>query len=216
MTDDINEKVISGMQRRLDACNKYLTELSKGFRSPEKYNTLLDAAMQQIELCCIDMRNLSEKTRPNLSSVYFERGTYSHEEMYGEVSLMDNGWLDIKLNALLPHCKIVGGTQYIYDSINRLLNGFKNNGGDIPYFEKAYMAIVEHCPCDTSGTFDNDNKGFKGVVNALKGRLFNDDNQFELALGLFTILDDEPCCHIYVMPFQDAGDFHYQMFSELL
>lgn len=78
------------------------------------------------------------------------------------------------------------------------------------------MAIVEHCPVDCSGTFDNDNKGFRGAVNALKGRLFRDDNQFELALGLFTVIDEDTCCHIYVTPFDEAGDFHYQLTANML
>ena len=80
-----------------------------------------------------------------------------------------------------------GGTQYVFDTVTRLLNNYRKSGGVIPCYDKAYMAIVEHCPMDRSGTFDNDNKGFRGAVNALKGRLFRDDNQFELALGLFTV-----------------------------
>lgn len=50
------------MQHHLDAANKYLPELAKGFRSAEKQNTLLDAAMHQVELCCIDMRRRYNQT----------------------------------------------------------------------------------------------------------------------------------------------------------
>lgn len=213
---NITENAIEGMKHHLDACNKYLTELTKGFRSPEKCNTLLDAAMQQVELCCIDMRRLCEKARPTPPLIKFDLNRFHHKEIYGAVTLMDNGWLDIRMNALLPHCKIVGGTQYVVDTITRLLDRFKESGGEIPRFDKTFLAIVEHCSEDTSNAFDNDNKGFKGVINALKGRLFEDDNQFELSLGLFTVLDNEDCCHIYVMPYEDAGDFFYQMSSEML
>lgn len=83
-------------------------------------------------------------------------------------------------------------------------------------FEKAFLAIVEHSPLDAAGAYDNDNKGFRAVVNALKGRLFPDDNQFEMSLGLFTVQEEDSCCHIYVMPFESAGDFLYQMADELL
>ena len=75
---------------------------------------------------------------------------------------------------------------------------------------------MEHRPDAGCGAFDHDNKGFKAVVNALKGRLFYDDNQFELSLGLFTVQDEESCCHIYVLPFEEAGDFLYRMAAELL
>ncbi len=216
MDREIHDKHITTMQHHLDAADKYLGELAKGYRSTEKCNTLLDAAMQQIELCCIDMRNLCERIRPKWPKYKFGYACYNQKEIYGEVTLMDNGWLDIRLNALLPHCKVVGGTQYVCDSITRLLDSFAASGGKIPFFEKAYMAIVEHCNTSTAETFDNDNKGFRGVVNALKGRLFKDDNQFELALGLFTVIDDDTCCHIYIMPFEDAGDFVYQMDANML
>ena len=212
-TDYINN-VITTMKHHHDAAGKYLKELAKGYRSNEKQNTLLDAAMYQIELCCIDMRNLCEKVRPRLPK--FGRRTYNHKEIFGEVTQLDNGWLDIRLNALLPHCKMIGGTQYVFDTITKLLNKYCENGGVIPCYDKAYMAIVEHCPVDCSGTFDNDNKGFRGAVNALKGRLFRDDNQFELALGLFTVIDEDTCCHIYVTPFDEAGDFHYQLTADML
>lgn len=212
-TDYINN-VITTMQHHLDAANKYLTELAKGYRSNEKQNTLLDAAMKQVELCCIDMRNLCEKVRPDIPPSPIR--SYNHKEICGEVTQLDNGWLDIRLNALLPNCRMIGGTQYVFDTITRLLDGYRSNGGVLQCYEKAYMAIVEHCPVDCSGTFDNDNKGFRGAVNALKGRLFRDDNQFELALGLFTVIDEDTCCHIYVTPFDEAGDFHYQLTADML
>lgn len=215
MNHEITDKTILDMQQHLTACNKYLREAAKGFLSAEKCNTLLDAAMQQVELCCLEMRKLCEKARPKITLVRFGCSKYEHREIYGSVMRMENGWLDICLNTLLPHCKILGGTQYIADSITRLLDEFQHEG-DLAYFEKAYIAIVEHCPWDVSGVFDSDNKGFKGVINALKGRLFPDDNQFELSLGLFTVQNEEFCCHIYVTPFDDAGDFLYQLSSEML
>lgn len=129
---------------------------------------------------------------------------------------MDTGWMDIRLSALLPHCRVSGGTQYITDTITRLLDAFQAAGGELPLWDKAFTAIVEHRLDAGCGAFDHDNKGFKAVVNALKGRLFPDDNQFELSLGLFTVQDEESCCHIYVLPFEEAGDFLYRMAAELL
>lgn len=214
MDPNYTSNVITTMQHHLEAADKYLTELAKGYRSTERINTLLDAAMHQVELCCIDMRNLCERARPKI--MLSLNRSYNYKEIYGEVTQLDNGWIDIRLNALLPHCRMIGGTQYVFDTITRLLDGYHQSGGVIPCYDKAYMAIIEHCPMDCSGTFDNDNKGFRGAVNALKGRLFRDDNQFELALGLFTVIDEDICCHIYITPFDEAGDFHYQMSSDML
>lgn len=56
------------------------------------------------------------------------------------------------------------------------------------FYDQAFLAIVEHCDVETCRAFDHDNKAFQSVINALKGRVFPDDNQFELSLGLFTRL----------------------------
>lgn len=213
---DIPSRYITDMQRQIDACSAYIDALAQGCRSPEKVNTLLDAAMQKLEVTCITMRQVCEKVRPKFPNVRLGHTAYHVKDISGEVTLMDTGWLDIRLNALLPHCKTIGGTGYITDTITRLLEQFRMAGGLVPTFEKAFLAIVEHSPLDASGAYDHDNKGFKSVVNALKGRLFPDDNQFEMSLGLFTVQDEESCCHIYVMPFESAGDFLYQMADELL
>ena len=212
---DRQSKTIPEMRRHWDACGKYLDALEQGYCTPEKLNTLLDAAMQQVELCCIEMRLLCERTRSKTPPLRLGSPCYLHKEVAGSVMRLDNGWLDIQMNALLPHCKIVGGTQYVTDTVTRLLNNFKANGGNIPLFEKAFVAIVEHCPENAAGAYDHDNKGFKAVINALKGRLFRDDDQFELSLGLFSRIDDDPCCHIYVTPAEEAGDLLYQLGSEL-
>lgn len=213
---EIPTKAITDMQHRVESCSSYIHALEQGFRSPEKVNTLLDAAMKQIELCCIDMRRLVEQVRPTLPPLHFDHANYHTREIYGEVTLMDNGWLDIQLSALLPHCKALGGTQYITDTITRLLDRFKASGGTLPIHEKVFLAIVEHCPNNGCGAFDHDNKGFKAVINALKGRLFPDDNQFEMSLGLFAVQDEDTCCHVYVTPYDAAGDFLYQLAAEAL
>lgn len=210
----IQSKAVADMQRRIDACCSYVDALAHCNSSPEKINTLLDAAMKKIELCCIDMRRLCEEIRPRIPQIQFDRANYHTEKMYGAITRTDNGWMDIRLNALLPHCRMAGGTQYVSDSITRLMQEFTADGGKLPMYEKAFLAIVEYCGRDCSTVFDQDNKGYKGVINALKGNLFPDDNQFELSLGLFTVQDDNPCCHIYVMPAEDAGDFLYQMQTE--
>ena len=63
---EIPAKTITDMQRQVDACSAYIDALAQGCRTPEKVNALLDAAMQKIELCCIDLRRLCERVRPTL------------------------------------------------------------------------------------------------------------------------------------------------------
>ena len=103
---EIPAKTITDMQRQVDACSAYIDALAQGCRTPEKVNALLDAAMQKIELCCIDLRRLCERVRPTLPPLRFGSAHYHTEKIYGEVTRMDTGWMDIRLSALLPHCRV--------------------------------------------------------------------------------------------------------------
>lgn len=211
----LEEKQISDMQRHIDAASRSVNVLREGYRSPEKVNTLLDTTMQQIEISCLELRRLCESIRPRIP--HLRQGTvcYHSKAIYGEVTLMETGWLHIRLNTLLPHYRALGGTQYVADSITRLLNHFQSNGGCIPEFGKAFVAIIEHCNFESCGAYDHDNKSYQAVINALKGRLYPDDNQFEMSLGLFNVVDEEACCHIYILPDEEAGDFLYSRSSWL-
>jgi hypothetical protein len=78
------------------------------------------------------------------------------------------------------------------------------------------VAIIEYRDSESSGgSYDHDNKGYRAVPNALKGRVFADDNQFAMSLGLFTVEDsDDPHCEIYVIDMEDIVEFSemYLMF----
>ena len=203
------------MQRHIDACSQYIDRLAADGQSAYKANTLLDAAMKQIEETCLLMRRFCDRVRPPLPAKPLGTVNYRSEAIYGTVELMDTGWLHIRLNTLLPHYKILGGAGYITDSVTRLLDAFVRDGGRLPLWDKAYAAIIEHCDPACCEAFDSDNKGYPAVINALKGRVMRDDNQFELSLGLFASRDgDSPSCHIYVLPDDDAGDFQYYRVSE--
>ena len=191
------------------------TELAQSCHSPQKASEYLDAALQKAENACISARRLAERIRPTTPHTSAEHAFYS-KAIHGEVTLMDTGWLHMKLNTLLPNYKRIGGTQYVSDTITRLLDQFQKDGGKLPMFDKAFLAIVEHCDFNCSEVFDHDNKGFKAVQNALKGRLFSDDDQFELSLGLFTVLDPEMSCHIYIMSESDASGFLYEKQAGLI
>ena len=202
-------KELKNIRELLHEAKKEL-ELAQSYQAPQKRSTFLDAALQKSETACMALRRYTERVRPVTPYVPDKTAVLYSKEIYGDVTLMDTGWLHIKLNTLLPNYKGIGGTQYVSDTITRLLDKFQKDGGQIPMFDKAFLAIIEHCDFTCSEVFDHDNKGFKAVQNALKGRLFPDDDQFELSLGLFTVLDPEMSCHIYIMPENDASDFMVQ------
>ena len=199
------ENELNFMKNKVQVAEKNIDALILSSRSPVRFNTLIDSAMQQMEIACIEMRRIAETIRPQENDVQYSE--CSAKTIYGSVTLMDSGWLHIKLNTLLPHYKVLGGTQYVSDSITRLLDKYISAGLELPFYNKAFLGIIEHCNVNVCEAFDSDNKGFKAVINTLKGRVFEDDNQFELSLGLFTVADDENCCHIYVLPVEESAKF---------
>ena len=75
--------------------------------------------------------------------------------------------------------------------------------------ELTLLVIEEFCDVDSRQVYDEDNKGWKAVSNAIKGRLVADDDQFSLSLCLLAQRSPEKVCHIYVLPVQDAEDFFF-------
>lgn len=197
------------LERHLKACTNLFEELAAHEYPPQKTNVLLDSFMNQIEIACISMRKIVEHVRPRIPAWKPGSTTFHAKTIYGNVILLDNGWLHVHLNTLLPHYKILGGTQYIEDSITRLLHTFTADGGQLPFFDRAFLVVEEHCDVSCCEAFDADNKGYKAVINALKGRVFADDNQFELSLGLFTVCEPANCCDIYVLPYESVPEFFY-------
>lgn len=72
---------------------------------------------------------------------------------------------------------------------------------------KAILIIDEHCDLKNRQVFDQDNKGWKAIPNALKGLVVEDDDQQSLGLTLLSTPDSEASCHIYVLDADDAGEF---------
>lgn len=124
-------------------------------------------------------------------------------DIAGSLEVTAEGWLRITLNTLLPNCRRKN-SGYIGDTVSRLVKGC---GYDLPYFERAFMAIVEYCGEKNHNALDNDNKGWKMIPNALKGAVIEDDSQFVLSIGLFSKRSDIPRCEIYVLPPEDGAEF---------
>ena len=205
---DDYKKDVQYVQERLIKAVQFASRLlmntaSSDAQTSEHIDGLLDA----MEHGTITARTILEKYRPQIP---FERGGAERkliENVVGEIEITSEMWVHIKLNTLLPHCKYKT-TTYLQDTISRLL---KSCPGRLPKYDKVFLAIVEHCNIQSRNAYDQDNKGWKQIPNALKGILFDDDDQFRLSLGLFSVYDDIPACHIYVMPIENASDFLFSM-----
>ena len=55
--------------------------------------------------------------------------------------------------------------------------------------------------------FDQDNKGWKAVSNAIKGRIIPDDDQYTLSVALLSTRSRQNVCHITVLDMKDAPNF---------
>ena len=70
-------------------------------------------------------------------------------------------------------------------------------------------SLNEYSDISSRRVYDEDNKGWKAVSNALKGRIVPDDDQYTLSVCLLSQRSPETQCHIYVLPERDAGDFFF-------
>ena len=113
----------------------------------------------------------------------------------GYVEQFGYGWLHIVLSTLLPHCRYQA-PAWLSDTLARLLDDYERAGCKLPYFQRAMLVIDEHSSTEGRHIYDSDNKGWKAVSNALKGRLFPDDDQYTLALSLLSTRSTENVCHI--------------------
>lgn len=186
--------------------------LMSNSRSGNVIGRQMDDYLCELENLCIKSRTVMEKYRPVKETKSVNEVNDNVGSICGDVEVTNEGWVHITLNTLLPNCKH-RVSSYIGDTIARLISGY---GGKLPYFDEAFLAIVERCNYKNHKALDNDNKGWKMIPNALKGRVVKDDTQFHLSIGLFTRMSENISCEIYVMPPEDASDFMYYLFLDVL
>ena len=165
----------------------------------------LDKMAGQFEGGAVMLRNFCERHHPGPA----RRGGKPAPPkigISGKAEVNAYGWLHIELSALLPHCRFQT-PQYLRDTVARLLDECERQGQAIPRYGDAMLIIDEHCDIDSRRIFDQDNKGWKAIPNALKGRAVSDDDQFTLGIALISTRGGRPACHIYLIPRHDAGDF---------
>ena len=89
-----------------------------------------------------------------------------------------------------------------------LLDEYEACGKKLPFYSRAMLVIDEHTGIEGRHIYDQDNKGWKAISNAIKGRLIPDDDQHTLAVALLsTECFEHECCHITLLPLEDAHDF---------
>ena len=100
------------------------------------------------------------------------------------VERSDYGWLHIRLNTLLPHCRY-DAPIWLSDTVARALDRYEAAHARLPMLEHALLIIDEHCEIDARRVYD----------------------QYSLGVCLLSRRLPQNVCHIYLIPEQDAGDF---------
>ncbi|WP_409967708.1 hypothetical protein RFF05_14225 [Bengtsoniella intestinalis] len=177
---------------------------SYGQSDPEQRSQLLSKIATHFEQATLQVRNLCER-HTTLMSVP-GKPTLEPIQMAGLVELIEDQWLHIRLNGLLPHCRYKT-PSYLTDTMRRLLDDYERQGGKLPYFEQAVLVLDEHSNIEGRHIYDQDNKGWKAVSNAIKGRLVLDDDQYHLGVVLLSKTSTESVCHITILRPQDLPDF---------
>ncbi len=172
---------------------------------PERLQRILERAASQMERSALAVRKLCEKHSPGVGG-YGNKPVLPQMEVTGFVETFGYGWLHIQLNTLLPHCRYQT-SEWLSDTIRRLLDEYEAGGCKLPFFKRAMLVIDEHCGVKGRHIFDQDNKGWKAVSNAIKGRLIPDDDQHTLALALLSTRSELDVCHITLLDLADAADF---------
>ena len=172
---------------------------------PKAVAKALENTAARLERGAVELRAICERSMPPVSTIG-QKPTFPSLDIAGQVEANEFGWLHIQLNTLLPHCRYQT-SDWLSDTIRRLLDEYESGGSELPFFKEAMLVIDEHCAVKGRHIFDQDNKGYKAVSNAIKGRLIPDDDQHTLALALLSTKSELDVCHITLLDMVDVADF---------
>ncbi len=177
-----------------------------GAATPDKLCACLEDAAVKSERAALDVRKLCEKYMPACPPP--RKKKLPAIDVTGSLLVNEYHWLHFTLHTLLPHCRF-STPQYLTDTLTALMDAYTASGKRLPYFkDTATLVIDEHCDLRTRQVYDVDNKGWKAIPNALKGRVIEDDDQFSLHVHLLATRSAAAACHIYLIPASETGDFY--------
>ncbi len=186
-------------------------------QSPEWTQRTLEETMEAFEMGVLELRQLCEAQCPGAGG-YGKRTTLPALEVSGKVERPEAYWVKITLNTLLPHCRYQT-PNWLKDTIHRLLKQHEAMYGELPCYDRAMMVIEEYSNIQSRRIFDQDNKGWKSVSNAIKGWLIPDDDQYTLSVSLLSTKSERNVTEITLLPLEDTSDYfakHAKRRSNLL
>ena len=183
-----------------------LSALSDGGKmSREKLQLTLEETAYFFESATLYLRTLCETQMPGAGG-YGRRDGLEFQLPSGHIEIAGVGWVHMQIDTLLPHCRYMPAT-WLTDTVRQLLTAYMQRTNFRLHFKQMLLVIDEHSDVDGRHVFDQDNKGWKAVSNALKGRVIEDDDQYTLNVALVSKMSKETACHITLLEQRDAADF---------
>ncbi|MFR1988558.1 MAG: hypothetical protein ACLS3C_00230 [Oscillospiraceae bacterium] len=124
----------------------------------------------------------------------------------GHIEIAGAGWVHMQIDTLLPHCRYMPAT-WLTDTVRQLLTAYMRHTNFRLHFKQMLLVIDEHSDVDGRHVFDQDNKGWKAVSNALKGLVIDDDDQYHLSVHMMSSRSAENVCHISLVLPESAEEF---------
>ena len=183
-----------------------LSALSDGGKmSREKLQLTLEETAYFFESATLYLRALCETQMPGIGG-YGRRDGLEFQLPSGHIEIAGAGWVHMQLDTLLPHCRYMPAT-WLTDTVRQLLTAYMQRTNFRLHFKQMLLVIDEHSDVDGRHVFDQDNKGWKAVSNALKGLVIDDDDQYHLSVHMMSSRSAENVCHISLVLPESAEEF---------
>ena len=160
------------------------------------------------ESATLHLRSLCETQMPGIGG-YGRREGLEFQLPSGHIEIAGAGWVHMQIDTLLPHCRYMPAT-WLTDTVRQLLTAYMQRTNFRLHFKQMLLVIDEHSDVDGRQVFDQDNKGWKAVSNALKGLVIDDDDQYHLSVHMMSSRSAENVCHIsLVLPESEEEFFRF-------
>lgn len=202
------KRIQSVVNKALQKANTLAALEVGGRMSQERLQFTLEETAYFFESATLYLRALCEKQMPGVGG-YGLRDGLEYQLPSGHIEIAGAGWVHMQIDTLLPHCRYMPAT-WLTDTVRQLLTAYMKRNNFRLHFKTMLLVIDEHSDVDGRHVFDQDNKGWKAVSNALKGLVIDDDDQYHLSVHMMSCRSAENICHIsLVLP--DSVEAFFQL-----
>ncbi len=185
-----------------------LMAMTDGGKLPAaKLQRTLEETAGYFEAAVLETRTLCEQHFPEAPASHKKQPS-KVETPTGHIELAGCGWMHIQLNTLLPHCRYQS-PEWLSDTIRYMLTKYMAVTEYHLWFRHMVLVMDEHSSIPNRGVYDQDNKGWKAISNALKGLVLEDDDQYHLSLVMLSQQSRENVCHISLVLPESMEDFFH-------